>query len=132
MLNSLVVWDVDFRFGAAGTDAGSGALRHPRLVSAGCPYNAAGFHLTSTEIDPIPAGGQPKRSHPISVPGDEITPRIRRCHVPNKNILGSLGFCMELPIYGGAPIRQTCDSLQDQGRDAETKLCFGEYRNNVA
>src|SRR3990172_417332 len=45
---------------------------------------------------------------------------------------GSLGFRMELPIYGGAPIRQTCDSLQDQGRDAETKLCFGEYRNNVA
>jgi len=35
-------------------------------------------------------------------------------------------------IYGGAPIRQTCDSLQGQGRDAETKLCFGEYHNNVA
>src|SRR3990172_6574229 len=87
MLNSLVVWDVDFRFGAAGTDTGSGALRHPRLVSAGCPNNAAGFNLTYDEIVPIPAGGQPKRSHPISVPGDEITPRIRRCHVPNKDIL---------------------------------------------
>ncbi|HLE92541.1 MAG TPA: hypothetical protein VI753_15430 [Anaerolineales bacterium] len=59
----------------------------PRLVSAGCPNNAAGFNLTYDEIVPIPAGGQPKRSHPISVPGDEITPRIRRCHVPNKNIL---------------------------------------------
>lgn len=35
-------------------------------------------------------------------------------------------------IYGGAPIRQTCDSLQGQGRDAETKLWFGEYHNNVA
>jgi hypothetical protein len=36
---------------------------------------------------PIPAVGQPKRSHPIRVPGDGITPRIRRCHVPNKDIL---------------------------------------------
>ena len=34
--------------------------------------------------------------------------------------------------YGGVPIRQTCDSLQGQGRAVETKLCFGEYRNNAA
>jgi len=51
------------------------------------PGNAACFGLTRDEFVPIPAGGQPKRSHPISVPGDEITPRIRRCHVPNKDIL---------------------------------------------
>jgi len=87
MLDSLCVWDVDFRFGAAGTDTGFGALRHPRLVSAGYPYNAAGFDLTHDEFVPIPASGQPKRSHPIRVPGDKITPRIRRCHVPNKYIL---------------------------------------------
>lgn len=87
MLDSLLVWDVGFRFGAAGTDTGFGALRHPRLVSAGCPYNAAGFNLSCGEIVPIPAGGQPKRSHPFRVPGDEITPRIRGGHVPNKDIL---------------------------------------------
>ncbi|MCI0610905.1 MAG: hypothetical protein L0Z71_17825, partial [Anaerolineae bacterium] len=34
--------------------------------------------------------GQPKRSHPFSVPGDEITLRIRGCHVPNKDILITL------------------------------------------
>ncbi len=43
----------------------------PRLVSAGCPYNAAGFDLTYDEVVPIPAGGQPKRSRPFRVPGAE-------------------------------------------------------------
>ena len=49
----------------------SASLAGPRLVSAGCPNNAAGFDLTRDVIVPIPASGQPKRSRPFRVPGDE-------------------------------------------------------------
>lgn len=56
-------------------------------ISAECPNNAAGFDLTRDAIVPIPAGGQPKRSRLFRVPGDAITPRIRGCHVPKKDIL---------------------------------------------
>ena len=48
-----------------------GDLTSPRLVSAGCPNNAADFDLNYAEIVSIPAGGQPERSHPIGVPGFE-------------------------------------------------------------
>src|SRR6266545_716239 len=88
MLHSLLSLGRGFRVLSCRYRCGlSASLAGPRLVSAGCPYNAAGFNLICAEIDPIPAGGQPQRSHPIRVPGDCITSRIRRCHVPNKYIL---------------------------------------------
>ncbi len=103
---------MDFRFEAAGTDTGFGAPRHPRLVSAGCPYNAAGFNLMCAEIDPIPAGGQPERSHPIRVPGDCITMRIHGCHVPNKHIL----------------ITQAVETVE---KVPFRKLIFGKWDKNI-
>jgi hypothetical protein len=42
------------------------------------------------------------------------------------------GILRDEAIYGGTVIRQSCGSLRYQGRDVETRLCFGEYHNSVA